>query len=571
VYPGRAVEIKDGFAQRVTSESCLHTLSQNVLDRNTGLLSGENFSRHAFEKAAVGVQVSENSDPNSAACQVHVADDQCIVFVGKLENAQELKKMQMPEASGATNDAALIGHLYKQKDGNKHSYPFLGELKGSFAFALYDATADSCLAARDESGKYMMFQGVDKKTGGLILTNCMLSNANELTEIPAGMFIFGKHRERLTHPINKTRKEPVDVEHTPSKVAARVCALSTDERASLLKRQTEVAHNAADRALSGITPSPSVESLASLISTPPKGRTTPSAKGTADKQRSWKKEPAPTKQGFFTRSESHLTLALPSTSQPSALVVKVSARETTTPSSKGTADRANTWKRRGLPETNAEATPPQLTVNTGAADRWLQTDPAAMLLNAETEYYEDEGAHQPDHWSPRASDLHTSVSPPTSDMFELDHSEMLSQAVDVTLSRRTSSQVNRSTSNPLRPVPAVSRVNSSEDRRSSSDSFPSRETFSPRVSMESVFTLATRRRSVDVRFAGPVFGSSQVHSPRSSLAAAAPRRASSSKRSMSQPTSAVRLSKDMMQATAGNLASTSSINSTSKRMSGTFL
>jgi asparagine synthetase B (glutamine-hydrolysing) len=158
VYPGRAVEIKDGFAQRVTSESCLHTLSQNVLDRNTGLLSRENFSLHAFEKAAVGVQVSENSNPNSAACQVHVAEDQCVVFVGKLENAQELMKMHIPQASGATNDAALIGHLYKQKDGNKHSYPFLGELKGSFAFALYDRTADSCLAARDESGKYMMFQ-----------------------------------------------------------------------------------------------------------------------------------------------------------------------------------------------------------------------------------------------------------------------------------------------------------------------------------------------------------------------------------------------------------------------------
>jgi hypothetical protein len=31
------------------------------------------------------------------------------------------------------------------------------------------------------------------------------------------------------------------------------------------------------------------------------------------------------------------------------------------------------------------------------------------------------------------------------------------------------------------------------------------------------------------------------------------------------------LSKDMMQAAGGNLASTSSINSTSKRMSGTFL
>lgn len=553
VYPGRAVEVKNGSVQRVTSESCLYTLTQNVLDKSTGLLSGEEFTMFAFEKAALGVQISESS---AGAYQVHVEDDQCVVFVGRLENAEELQRTLLAEDCEVESDAALIGQMYKNKAGNKHSYPFLGELKGSYAFALFDATADSCLAARDESGKYMLFQGVDKKTGGLIVTNSMLTNANDLNEIPAGMFIFGKHRERLTHPIKKTRKE-VDEDAAP-KPAPKVCSLSTEERASLLHRQTEVALQAAERALTGITPSPSAENLEALISTPPKGRTTPSAKGTADKQNSWRKTP-PTKHAVLSRAQSSLTT---STSQPSPLI-NLSSRETTTPSAKGTADKANTWKRSSpvtLPVAS-HVTPTQLAAPAGI-DRWRQTDLAEILLNTETEYESEIEANEiayqaPTNWAPMAGDAFAS---PGHNIFDYSDSDLLSQAVDVTLSRRTSSQF----------VPSALSVSRgpSFDRRQSSDAFLcSPQDFNKRASMESIAALATSKRSLQL--AGPVFVGTQ-HTPRSSLAPTASIKPSACKRTTSQPVASVRLSRDVVQATE-KLCPTSWINSTSKRISGTFV
>eukprot|EP00959_Pyramimonas_sp_CCMP1952_P416298 8722020-Pyramimonas_sp.AAC.1 len=132
--------------------------------------------------------------------------------------------------------------MYKYKTGNKNSYPFLADMQGEFAFTLFDSEADSFLAGRDESGKYMLkqefllsltlgqclacrryeaalhdpsferphlrplvarlTQGVDKKTTGLLITSALLTSSYEMTEIPAGHFIFGKKRARLTHPMS---------------------------------------------------------------------------------------------------------------------------------------------------------------------------------------------------------------------------------------------------------------------------------------------------------------------------------------------------------------------------------
>eukprot|EP00976_Prorocentrum_cordatum_P062056 1176563-Prorocentrum_minimum.AAC.1 len=241
VYPNRAVEAKDGSILRVTPESSLLTLSQNVLNKASGLLSGEEFNVHSFSRndravAAIGVTAaSENSHPNvPGICHTHFTKGQGAVFVGTLANPKELQAKHLANTDSSFsydgNPAALLGELYKYKTGNKNSHPFLADMQGEFAFTLFDAEADSFLAGRDESGKYMLKQGVDKKTTGLLITSALLTSTYEVTEIPAGHFIFGKCRARRTHPMSKSRKE---IKETP---ASTDCALTPEERASLTAR-----------------------------------------------------------------------------------------------------------------------------------------------------------------------------------------------------------------------------------------------------------------------------------------------------------------------------------------------
>jgi hypothetical protein len=155
VRPAKAVELKDGFARRVTPESSMEELLSN----------SSGFSTHTFELAAFGIfQPQDKEHAARGLFHTHVEEDQCVAVVGRLDNAQALRETHLP-GSGEMNDAVLIGKLYRKMQHDKHKYAFVSELKGEFVFALYSAEYDACLAARDSSGKYTLMH-VDGKRNG---------------------------------------------------------------------------------------------------------------------------------------------------------------------------------------------------------------------------------------------------------------------------------------------------------------------------------------------------------------------------------------------------------------------
>lgn len=315
VRPGKAVELKDGFAQRVTPEASLREL----LGTNADLHPREEFATRTFEHAAFGIvppKDKESAGPNAAhpLFYTHAEGDQCVAVVGRLDNAQALREAHFPE-SGELNDAVLIGKLYRKMQDEKHKYAFVSQLEGEFAFALYNATYDSCLAGRDSSGKYMLLQGVDKKTGGLVVTNTRFTNGHQMTEIPAGMFIFGKYRDRHLHPIHKDAANAAE---------ERFHATPRRRSASLYVPPAAAASEAVSRAMAGLKEVLSTPSCSAATPVKVQGRSTPSAKGTADKQVTWRR----------SCDEEHLA-------RP---------RATTTSSAKGTADKADSWRSAAAPE-----------------------------------------------------------------------------------------------------------------------------------------------------------------------------------------------------------------------------
>jgi hypothetical protein len=160
---------------------------------------------------------------------------------------------------------------------------------------------------------------VDKKTGGLVVTNTPLPNgADHTTVIPAGTFIFGKYRDRHLHPIHK------DAANWAEEVLEGAVNTRRTQSLDIQHRARESCEFAA-RAMAGLKEISSDISSSSLFAVLPPGRSTPSAKGTADKHTTWRRlsvEEAPRK---------------PRTS-------------TTTSSAKGTADKVDSWRRHPLPQ-----------------------------------------------------------------------------------------------------------------------------------------------------------------------------------------------------------------------------
>ena len=153
VRPAKAVELKDGFAQRVSPESSLHSVLSEVLDKSTGMRSSESFSTHVFPTAAVGL-----AQGAPEGFQTHSEKDMCVVVVGSLSNSDELRQRHLADESVEMNDAALIGKLYGKMQREKAKYAFVSELRGEFTLALYCAKSDNVLAARSPCGKYALSQ-----------------------------------------------------------------------------------------------------------------------------------------------------------------------------------------------------------------------------------------------------------------------------------------------------------------------------------------------------------------------------------------------------------------------------
>eukprot|EP00959_Pyramimonas_sp_CCMP1952_P304336 6369081-Pyramimonas_sp.AAC.1 len=74
VRPAKAVELKDGFAQRVMPTSSLQAVASEVLDKSTGMLSGEELCTQEFANAAVGIA----QNPADEGFQTHSCEDMCV-------------------------------------------------------------------------------------------------------------------------------------------------------------------------------------------------------------------------------------------------------------------------------------------------------------------------------------------------------------------------------------------------------------------------------------------------------------------------------------------------------------
>eukprot|EP00238_Polyblepharides_amylifera_P003008 CAMPEP_0196588060 /NCGR_PEP_ID=MMETSP1081-20130531/59462_1 /TAXON_ID=36882 /ORGANISM="Pyramimonas amylifera, Strain CCMP720" /LENGTH=434 /DNA_ID=CAMNT_0041910447 /DNA_START=72 /DNA_END=1376 /DNA_ORIENTATION=- len=290
VCPAKAIEFNGGELHKVTPASSLNELVKTVVDENTGLPHAGQFTSHVYDQGAIAYTKEECEE----MLQVYHDSEQTVVFVGSLSNREKMASEVKTEGvaiKSHMNDAELIGLLFKSNLNEKHKYAFLSVLEGSYSFALYNTTVDSTLAARDASSKHTLFQGVDKKTGGLVITNAILKQGTELSEIPGGSFIFGKFRDRHLHKI-PPRTLAREIEHATAEVS------TPDKRKSTM--------NAVSRALAGISAVGLSRSPASTRSTihsphssqPSRGRTpsksfhstTPSVKGTADLAGSWRRE-----------------------------------------------------------------------------------------------------------------------------------------------------------------------------------------------------------------------------------------------------------------------------------------
>jgi len=300
VIPGKALDIVNGSVQRVTPSTSLRLLTENVVDSRTGISRhGAIYEMHTVEQAGFAL-------PSESTLQTFFSENQIAVVVGCFtpENRQSLLA-GLPKALRPVNpddDAALVASLYVHFQAQKHKYAFLSQLEGDYAFCIFDERSDSCLASRSAHGSHALYQGVDVKTGGLVVTNAILTSGHELTEIPADNFIFGKFRERHLHVVPRG--------------TTQVHNVLNNQRA--LAIADEVLRKTASVTISSLSTPKSLTKLATV----PRATTTPSSKGTADRSASWRRMPAQSTPG-----------------------TTLSAAVSTTASAKGTADSLSSWKR----------------------------------------------------------------------------------------------------------------------------------------------------------------------------------------------------------------------------------
>mmetsp|Transcript_29773 Transcript_29773/g.65041 ORF Transcript_29773/g.65041 Transcript_29773/m.65041 type:complete len:463 (-) Transcript_29773:372-1760(-) len=313
-------------------EQSLHALTTHVVDESLGLTCAAVRTERRFSVANCGIALASGVDAcwgidshdAQDSVQLYHSESELVVFYGKIENLFELHKYTLNCAPGSrdefehteSNDAEMIARLYHQR-----KFHFIASLKGQFSFVHFSTKTNQVLAARDATGRYPLFQGTDKATGGLVVSDMLLASAGPMREIPAGTFIFGSSAYRDAHKIGSAEVKPV-----VNKAASVAAAL---------------------RALNGLSPPKTCNGTSvPAVAKPLQSRTTPShMTGKSDTFESWRRavEPqqAPGPQAVEQQSSgAHHT-------------GRISARATTTPSHKGTADRADVWR---SPSTSESAT-----------------------------------------------------------------------------------------------------------------------------------------------------------------------------------------------------------------------
>ncbi len=127
-------------------------------------------------------------DPKSGSQPLYSPDGQIVLAVnGEIYNHEELRA-QLADYDFATNsDSEVILALYQKKGAS-----FLEDLNGIFAFALYDATKDVFLVARDHMGIIPLYYGTDE-IGQFYVSSELKSLegfCGRIEQFPPGHFVY---------------------------------------------------------------------------------------------------------------------------------------------------------------------------------------------------------------------------------------------------------------------------------------------------------------------------------------------------------------------------------------------
>lgn len=261
----------------------------------------DSFEVHSYPTGAVARRMQEHSPlaPDEHV-QLYVSAQCTVAFVGRIDNSDVLRKYTLG-GKEACSDPELIAHLYRQRKTF-----FIATLRGQYAFAVYDPVQRTCTAGRDQSGSYTLLQGTHAKTAGLIITNDPdFPQATNLRPVPAGNFVFGRLPSRHPHVIGQSDVGPVQttaVVKARDAVANALMGITAPPSKPLNQTipASQTTFMRSSHPLCELTQStpPSTDSNSGCSGTPPtpitftvpsRLTTTPSARGTADKAVSWRK------------------------------------------------------------------------------------------------------------------------------------------------------------------------------------------------------------------------------------------------------------------------------------------
>jgi len=129
-------------------------------------------------------------DPKSGSQPLYSPDGQIVLAVnGEIYNHEELRGQLGDYAFATNSDSEVILALYQAKGPS-----FIEDLNGIFAFALYDASKDVFLVARDHMGIIPLYFGTDK-VGQFYVSSELKSLegfCDQIEQFPPGHFVYSK-------------------------------------------------------------------------------------------------------------------------------------------------------------------------------------------------------------------------------------------------------------------------------------------------------------------------------------------------------------------------------------------
>ncbi|AKM47180.1 asparagine synthase B [Edwardsiella anguillarum] len=190
----------------------------------SGIYAGER-AILAHERLSI-VDVNTGAQPLYNAQRTHV-----LAVNGEIYNHQALRERLGDRYAFQTgSDCEVILALYQE-----YGPDFLDQLRGMFAFILYDAERDAYLIGRDHLGIIPLYMGHDEH-GNLFVASemkALVPVCRTLREFPAGSALWSRDGE-IRRYYRRDWFDYAAVEHNPTDAAALRCALEESVRSHLM-------------------------------------------------------------------------------------------------------------------------------------------------------------------------------------------------------------------------------------------------------------------------------------------------------------------------------------------------